>query len=151
MDNMDIFLRIFMVVSLVGPEVFLFLAWPSRLNAPVFIAVGLAIPQYVLPVLSPELTAPYSQELCSEFTAISAVGAGFFLFGTLLGRRIRSPWLSPFLYSAKSTIGSELVVERSVKVTFVGVLLLVASFLYMGFLPMFADNPLEAKYFRGEY
>lgn len=129
-----------------------YLVWPSRWNIPAHIAIGFfTVSQFVPIALLGELN-DQSQTAVVALTKIQVVGSAFFLLGILFGSffvsqgRVRERW------EMLGVVGESASVGRRAGIALIVALAMVTIAIgAMGFVPMFAEDPIAAKYFRGSY
>ena len=94
-----------------------------------------------------------SRALINLYTAIMAVGASTYVAGLFIGQKLPPIIVfgSPLFRLSSSLQYAELVRKRTVWITTVAVIGMFLSFAIMGYLPMFAEDPLQAKYFHDQY
>jgi hypothetical protein len=130
------------------------LVWPSRWNIPVFIDLAFTVPTYLVPLFLTQTTDQFGHAVLTDLTALAAVGAVVYLGGILIGFAIPRFRVTGLRFTFAS-MGEDRFVRFARRRTFslfaLGVLGLYASFAIMGYIPMFAHNPLAAKYFHGAY
>lgn len=146
MDSILIFLSL-TVFTFAG-----YIVWPSRYNV---IAHGGAAAGFIailVPALILDVPHKYPQDAVSLYVAILTVGLIAFLpsfiGGFFLGRR----WPTHFSFDVMDPAQYEV---RAIKITkillIVGVVGLALSYIGMGFVPVFAEDPIAAKLFRNQY
>jgi len=145
MTNFILFIAL--TILAIGPVII----WPSRYNVPVWLNIGLVFVAYFVPLVVLNDNDIYSGEAFDLFYKITIIGAFFYLVGLILGF-----FLPRFKNSLSFNIRSdEFYEERFVKLTqrflVVGIAGMLLSYLLMGFIPAFASDPLNAKFFRGPY
>lgn len=129
-----------------------YLVWPSRYNVIThgFVAGGfisIFVPSVILNVpgkYPPDIVDLYTNVLLvGIITYIPAQTAGFFL-----GRR----WPTKFSFDVMNPADYEQRVVRITKIFMcAGIIGLTLSYIGMGFMPVFAAEPIAAKLFRGQY
>jgi hypothetical protein len=105
-------------------------------------------------VLFTDKLSHYSADLVGSFAAIVFIGAIAYMLGILSGYycfpRIRHLHLVVLKASEFPRIERD-VVTRARRWMLLGISLMFVSFMAMGFVPALAANPLQAKFFRGDY
>lgn len=128
--------------------------WPSKKNISLFIGA----PNFFLVHLSPLFF--YSDFFYSNknifylYTEINTIGALSFLIGVFFSKHLplirvivfeRVIEYLPFSYL-------KVVFQKRIELfLLIGIICMIISYLGMGFVPAFASNPLQAKFFRGPY
>lgn len=131
-----------------------YLVWPSRWNIPAHINLGFALTAYVIPVMMTHLLDQFPAQLLDFYKSLIEIGAGFYLVGMICGAALPrvKMWRLPFSFASLGE--SELVAfvsRRAIWLGWFAIFGMIVSFRVMGFVPMFAENPLVAKYLRGTY
>jgi hypothetical protein len=142
-----------LVVSLSVLSVGAYIVWPSRWNVPAHLNLGFAVSAYVIPIALTDTLSRFPQTTMRDYARLVGVGALAFTIGLLFARR---RWLEhpPALLTRALTpasVSDAIIVRRTATVVGVAVAGLACSFAVMGFVPLFAADPLSAKLFRGEY
>jgi hypothetical protein len=129
-----------------------YLVWPSRWNVVGHFQLGFFFVAYFIPLLWTDVADSVSHGTFNLYTSIMALGAGAYLLGLPVG----------FLVPRYSVTGHRLLANpklayssffrrRVVTVMFCATLGLILSFIIMGYVPMFAADPLAAKYAHDDY
>lgn len=128
------------------------LIWPSRRNFIAWLAFPFFVVAYLIPLLAIDYGAIARADVLSKLTLINLLGAVSMVVGLFIGERIKIkfPW-RPILQRVRSGIGPDDVVQRTFNVMFAACLLMTLCFLWMRMVPMFAEEPFVAKFFRGPY
>lgn len=129
-----------------------YIIWPSRYNVIQHLAVGGSFVSIIVPAMILSVQNDYDPEIVALYTEILAVGSLFFLFGLIAGFLSGKNIKTNFSFDIMSTEDYE---KRVVTITrnlmLAGIIGMVFSYIVMGFVPMFAQDPISAKLFRGEY
>jgi len=131
-----------------------YIIWPSRWNIPAHLNLGLGLVGYVIPVFFAGVLETFPQDIVRFYAKVLVVGAIFYLLGLLVGGRIPVRRLLRLRFSFSSLpyqVFKTRVARRSTVILILGLAGLLLSFYVMGFIPMFAADPMAAKFFRGEY
>ncbi|MGO9268515.1 MAG: hypothetical protein ACLQBA_27120 [Candidatus Binataceae bacterium] len=131
-----------------------YLVWPSRWNIPAHFQLAFVIPAYVIPVLMTNALSQYPRDLLALFVPLLEVGAGFYIVGMVCGSALPRMKLTRWPFTFTSLSEPELIAFASRQAIWLGlfsILGMVVSFRVMGFVPMFAADPMVAKYLRGSY
>ncbi|MEK9495813.1 O-antigen polymerase [Photorhabdus sp. P32] len=141
------------ILSLSIPTLSLYLIWFNRKNIYAHLGFPLILIAYIVPfIFFNELYSKY--EVYSLYTEINVIGATSFLIGVIIAKK--TPAISLPLVPFYHMQGDYYDVDSKLKNrTFIILLfacfLMIISYISMGFTPMFASDPLAAKFFRGEY
>ncbi|SDF86869.1 oligosaccharide repeat unit polymerase [Mucilaginibacter sp. P25] len=145
MNNFILFISL--TILTIGP----ILVWPSRYNVPMLLNVGFVFVAYFVPLIMLSDNENYSGEVFDLFYKITVLGAFAYLLGLIIG------YLVPLIRMPLSFVirDNEFYQKRFIKLTqiflIIGVAGMLLSYLLMGFVPAFASDPLNAKFFRGAY
>ena len=116
------------------------------------LAVGGSFVSIVVPALIIGVQDEYPDDIVALYTRIVTIGALAYLAGIFVGFKHGKGVQTNFTYDV---IDPVLYEERVVRITKIlmlsGILGLTISYMVMGFVPMFAENPIGAKLFRGPY
>ena len=132
--------------------------WFSKKNIFNHVAIGFCFVAYIVPLCILNLNDFGSRDTIQLYISVNIVGAFFFLLGIILGYKwksvpvvdavMRFQWFNNACQ--KETFWPKTMVI--VKYFYiVSVVVMALSFMYMGFLPMFAADPGAAKQFKGIY
>ncbi|XBB65418.1 hypothetical protein ABFU82_15005 [Nocardioides sp. WV_118_6] len=129
-----------------------YLVWPSRWNIPAHVALGFWVVAYLVPIGVVGTHRTFAPGLTDEYADVLLGGAIAFTVGVVLGTGVapRSTHLFGRIARTRFAPGDE-AVTRTAVVTVAAIAVLLFAMLRMGFVPMFADDPLAAKFFRGAY
>jgi hypothetical protein len=127
------------------------LIWPSRKN----VAAWLGLPFFVVAFLIPLLVVDYTQEtnpeVIRDLTRMNLAGAMAMVVGMIFGTQITLPSLPLRFRQDYGRDDLPGVLRRTMRVLMVGCAIMSLCFAWMGFLPMFAEVPFLAKFFKGPY
>lgn len=131
----------------IGP----FIIWPSRYNIPMLLSMGFLFTAYFVPLIMLPDNEIYDGETFDLYYKIIVLGAFCYMAGLVIGFVL--PLMKmPFSFVTRS---DEFYEKRFIKLThiflIVGIGGMLLSYLIMGFVPAFASDPLNAKFFRGAY
>lgn len=130
------------------------LIWRSRWNVPGFYAAGFVLSAVLLPIFFYQVMDDFPG-VTGLYLRILTIGTSAFMAGLFLGARLlRSRRYSPFgltFNSLPDSLFTPLIVRRVTFVLVIGLVLLLACFAGMGFVAILADDPYQAKFFRGPY
>lgn len=145
MTNFILFISL--TILTIGPIII----WPSRYNVPMLLNIGFVFVAYFVPLIILNDNEIYSGEAFDLFYKITSIGAFCYLGGLIAG------FFFPLIKMPLSFVirSNEFYEERFIKLTktflIVGIAGMLLSYLLMGFVPAFASDPLNAKFFRGVY
>jgi len=129
-----------------------YLVWPNRWNIVGHTQLGLFFVQYFIPLLFTDSFGYARRGTVRLYTEIMVLGACIYLLALAIG------FLSPRFSLTGNRILAlpqdryrKLFNRRVITVTLLSTLGLFIGFAIMGFVPIFAADPLQAKYFHGEY
>lgn len=131
-----------------------YIVWPSRWNVPAHMQVGFALVAYIIPSLLADTLVSFPRDLVEMFALIMAIGAVSYLVGLVAGAQLPSLRITNlrFAFTRMSDADYSCFVARRVTpLVALAVIGMAGSFAIMGFVPLFARNPLMAKFFRGDY
>lgn len=132
----------------------MYLVWPSKWNVLAHMKLAMAVVAYVIPIGFLGLHESFSPATIEFFTQVMVIGTFAYIAGLLFAKFVLNPAPSRFLREVTAGLdsGDETRVEKRIWIALiVGLSLMIISFVGMGFIPLFADDPLTAKFFRGEY
>lgn len=127
--------------------------WFDRRNFVVWLNLPMLIIAYGIPLIifHEGLTGNY--KYYDLYVGIVFAGSFSFLIGCLIGKYVPSPSLS--IVPVFSLISERDLIYRNSRLCYWLLLLscvfLLVSYIVMGFVPMFAAEPLLAKFFKGQY
>jgi hypothetical protein len=114
--------------------------------------LGFIFIAYFVPAVILEDQNDFPQNIVSLYVLILLIGSICFVIGLYAGFSIKPVRLSNFSFIFLDT---EIYKKRIIKTTRVfimaGIIGLSAAYLLMGFVPVFAADPVAAKFFRGVY
>lgn len=145
---------IIITISLCAISLAPYAVWFSRWNIPAHLSLAFAITAYIVPGLLTDGILNFPPKLVDLYSDILALGAFSFCVGCALGAVVRPNGAGKiyFLTSrVQGTLDFRTVAKRARYIGYFGVIGLLISFVLMGFVPMFADDPFSAKFFRGQY
>lgn len=147
-DIMDHFLILIGAFLAILSPVFVY---PRRFNVLYWVGVPFFFVAFLAPLLVYDLADFFPISIIQKYAWITFVGGFFSLLGTFLGYRV--VLLNYPLISRMTTFQSkhDLLVSRSVNIIIAGIVGILLSYSLMGFIPALADDPLNAKFFRGAY
>ena len=130
-----------------------YVIWPSRWNIPAHTSLAFWVVAYLVPIAFVRTHGDYPDALVTEFANVCAIGAVAYLAGLLIGASLRGkdPGANLLRRIASNAVASPETATRAAIVTGAAVVVLLYAIIRMGFVPMFADDPFSAKFFRGEY
>jgi hypothetical protein len=129
-----------------------YFVWPNRWNIVGHTQLGLFVVQYFIPVLFTDSFGYARRNTVRLYTEIMVLGACIYLLTLSIG------FLSPRFSLTDNRILAmpgdryrSLFSRRVITVMVLSTLGLFIGFAIMGFVPIFAADPMQAKYFHGEY
>lgn len=129
-----------------------YLVWPSRYNVSQHMAVGGAFVTIIVPVAILSIQNKYPPEIVDLYVKILTVGMLTYLFGMLAGFFLTSKIRTQFSFDVMETAAYEQRVTNLTRtLMWMSVIGLIVSYMVMGYIPMFAEDPISAKLFRGAY
>lgn len=147
----EILIFVSSAIMLVGTYV----VWFEKTNIIAHMNLGILFVAYLIPLYFTDLLRNYSTNLLDMYTTILSIGAFFYLIGILIGYYS----FNTTFYFYKKTIFSSrneaeiynLIIKKIIYLTIFAITAIFVSWTIMGFIPMFAEQPLMAKFFRGAY
>ena len=128
-----------------------YLIWPSKYNIPAHINLGFIFPAYFSPIVILETYNTYDENLFKLYYLIVVSGTIFYVIGLLLGNKLKFRKLTTS-FDVLRVADYETRVIRVIKNAMIfGIVGLVLSYAIMGYIPVFASDPISAKFFRGIY
>ena len=132
-----------------------FLIWPSKRNIPALIQIPFFISAILIPLIAIDHSIRFTDQEISTLTLINFLGASSLIFGIVTGKILKIHKYIFFIKFYNSIIS--LIASNKNKITklvvylFTACLVLSFCYLYMGFIPILAEEPMTAKYFKGAY
>ncbi len=128
-----------------------YLVWPSRYNIPTHLNVGFVVLAYFIPALIINMQDDFPDDVVDLYVKILFVGTIFYLAGLILGFKLK-PRKTNFTFDVLSAADYEAHVTKITRILLcLGIPCMILGYLMMGFVPMFAADPVAAKFFRGPY
>ena len=129
-----------------------YVVWPSRYNVITHGTVAAGFISIIVPSVVLNIPDRYPEAIVDLYTRILVVGILFFLPGFIGGFLSGRRWITSFSFDVMETAAYE---NRVIRITrnllIAGIVGLTISYSVMGFLPIFAREPIAAKLFRGPY
>lgn len=129
-----------------------YLIWPSRFNVITHLQVGGSFVSVIVPALILHVQDEYPQSIVNIYIQILVGGVICYLPGLIIGYYLLKGKRTRLSFDIMDRIDYE---KRAINITrillFTGIISLVISYVVMGFIPMFAQDPISAKLFRGAY
>ncbi|MCD0486956.1 hypothetical protein LPB86_01865 [Pedobacter sp. MC2016-14] len=146
MDNFLIFSSL-IVFTFCG-----YMVWPSRLNVVSHLTAGGSFISIFVPSIVVDVSRFYPKPVVDLYVNVLVVGMLSFLPLFILGFRAGRGYYTRFSFEL---MNEEQYEQRAIKITkylmIGGVAGLIISYIGMGFIPVFAQDPISAKLFRGAY
>jgi hypothetical protein len=131
-----------------------YIIWPSRWNIGAHLSLGLGLVGYVIPVFFTGVLDAFPADIVRFYTRLLVVGAAFYVLGLVIGARIpvASMVRSKLSFSCLPYgVFESRTIRRTALLLTLGLSGMLVCFYMMGFVPMFAEDPFTAKFFRGAY
>ncbi len=131
-----------------------YVAWPSRWNVVAHLQVGFCVSAYIIPVLVVGVTDQYPARTLRLYTVMCVLGAAVHLLGVIAGRLTFDSLTSrhPLRLPRPSEVRLTAIAgQRAGLLVALGAVGLAASFYVIGFVPILAEDPLQAKFLKGAY
>ena len=131
-----------------------YFVWPSRWNIYAHVQLGFFISAFAIPVLFLGVMDEFTDTAIEHFIWISAVGTVGSLFGLFLGCEftgIRLLDAPRFLRATSDKQLAQSVYWCLIVVLILGTVGILFYFRSIGTTPAFSDNPMQAKFQRGEF
>lgn len=129
-----------------------YLLWPSRFNVVTHLQVGGSFVSIIVPALILHVQDDYPQNIVDLYIKIIGWGVVCYLPGLFIGYFLMKGKKTRLSFDTMDSIEYE---RKAIKITrillFTGICALIVSYAVMGFIPMFAKDPISAKLFRGPY
>lgn len=131
----------------------LYAIWLDRWNIPAHLQVGFAVTAFVVPGLFTDVLESAPVGISEVYLYIQLFGGLSFVIGVLFSKFSNKPLQ---LFEQKcghllSVTSDRVISQRVFLVAAFSAAGLIVSFFIMGFVPAFADEPLVAKNFKGDY
>ncbi|QOC56274.1 membrane protein [Gordonia phage MichaelScott] len=141
-------------VCLVAMATVSYIGWPSRWNVIAHGQLAFAVVAYVIPILVLRRLDGLQSEAVDLYYRVALVGAVMMLAGALIGSRMSRTHTADRL-RARARFDTrhvrEAIASRTFIVCAVAVAMICIAFAVMGFVPMLAEDPMQAKFFKGPY
>jgi hypothetical protein len=129
-----------------------YIVWPSRYNVLTHGFVASGFISIIVPTLILNVPDRYPEPIVDLYSRILIVGIASFIpaliAGFILGRRVHTN----FSFDVMKGVDYETRVIKITKIFMIaGIVGLILSYIGMGFVPVFAAEPIAAKLFRGQY
>lgn len=129
-----------------------YIVWPSRWNVPAHLAVAFFTIAQAIPVALLGALDSQPREIVVSLLKVHALSALFFTVGLALGATIPSRKRAAARWATLVAVAdSRPILRRTAWALVLAFAALGIAVLVMGFVPMFAADPLAAKFFRGSY
>lgn len=138
---------VLLVFSLAG-----YLLWPSRYNVIQHLSVGGSFVSIIVPAFILEVHEEFPPDIVDLYVKILWVGLLAVLPGLFIGFMLGKGRTTNLSFDVMSNPAYEQRVMQLTKILLIiGISGLVISYVGMGFIPLFAADPISAKLFRGPY
>lgn len=129
-----------------------YLLWPSRYNVVQHLGVGGSFVAIIVPAFILRVQDDYPPEIVDLYVQILLVGVLALLPGLILGFMMGKGRTTNFSFDIMASPDYEVrVISLTKTLLTIGIAGLVISYAVMGFIPLFAADPISAKLFRGPY
>jgi hypothetical protein len=126
--------------------------WFSRYNIPAHLELAFIFTKYLVPIFLVNEISNFDSDVLDLYKNILMLGAVFYLLGLIMGNFVPLVKVKYFSWQVMSEVDYSARVEKITKYFFYfGVSGFLLSYAVMGYVPMFASDPLNAKFFRGPY
>jgi hypothetical protein len=129
-----------------------YIIWFSRYNIMAHLELAFIFTRYFVPIFMVDSVANFDSNVLNLYTSIIATGAVCYVIGLIMGNMLPLIKFKPYTWQVLS---EDEYTDRVIKLTryffYFGVAGFIISYAIMGFIPMFASEPLNAKFFRGQY
>ncbi len=146
-------MEVIVVAALAVQTLGTYLIWPSRWNIPAHLGLGFCVTAYFIPGLATHIWDSFGPQTNALYADINITGALALVGGLFVGRSL--PLFDRASRRLLRLYDSAAVTARSVRRTqllgLIGVAGMAAAYRIMGFVPMFAKDPLAAKQFKDQY
>jgi len=145
---MDSFL-IFISLTILGAGYYF--VWPSRYNVMTHLTVGGVFISSFVPAMVLSVQENFPLSVADLYIKIILTGSVVYLLGLYVGfkRKVKK---TRFSFDVMTSYDYENRVIKITKILLVtGLVSLTLSYMAMGFVPIFAADPVSAKFFRGPY
>ena len=131
-----------------------YVIWPSRWNVAAHLQLGLLVSAFLIPLFFTDVLAQSSPQAVQMIVYLCLFGAPAYLVGLVLGDAMqrRVPMFNGLSRAILRIDAFPAITRhRIIIVLVVGIAGMAVSFGVMGVIPAFAENPLSAKFGRGQY
>jgi hypothetical protein len=122
--------------------------WPSRRNVVAWLGLPFFVIAYLIPLLVVDYREYANPAAVDALTTMNFLGALAMLAGMAVGAMLCS---APSPRSNQPPPVLAISDDRVFRTMLAGCLMMSFCFAWMGFLPIFAEQPFLAKFFKGEY
>ncbi|HWA97110.1 MAG TPA: hypothetical protein VG713_01395 [Pirellulales bacterium] len=132
-----------------------YLAWPSRWNIPTLLGVSFCLTAFWIPMFSSMGYNSPSEQITNLYVLLMCIAIPGFIIGIFLGKTLYRGFGFRNLEASRPLEFDWLVIGKVCRKTafllVIGLGGMALSFYLMGYVPMFAADPMAAKFFKGEY
>ncbi|MXV16700.1 oligosaccharide repeat unit polymerase [Hufsiella ginkgonis] len=129
-----------------------YIVWPSRYNVMQHLAVGGSFVSIIVPALILGIQDKYPASIVNLYTLILTVGATAYVIGLIAGFLVGRGVKTSFSFDVMdNALYEQRVIRITGRLMVAGIMGLIISYIVMGYVPMFAEDPISAKLFRGQY
>ncbi|MGC8750558.1 O-antigen polymerase [Hydrotalea sp.] len=152
---MNIFINLLVLIIF---QIGTYFIWFDKKNVFNHYYIGFCIAAYVIPSFLIDFYDLADDNIIDLYYKINFVGVLFYIFGILSGYKwkkiaIVDNVMKFRLYNdlVNSNFFYKTIVNTSKQIYLISLIILIICFMYMGFLPIFAEDPYAAKQFKGIY
>ncbi|WP_189612675.1 hypothetical protein [Pigmentiphaga litoralis] len=127
--------------------------WFSRTNIVTHVSAGFIVIGYIIPGLFTKYYTGFSEDILDLYVWTSFIGGIAYLAGLQASRfySLRKQWIVNKIAVFKTAHFERNAAKQLKILLIVAIGSLILGYAIMGFVPMFAADPLSAKQFKGEY
>ena len=130
-----------------------YIIWFSRYNVIAHLNLGVLFVGYFVPLFLTNILDTFPEKLVTMYTIIMGIGAFFYVCGLVVGVRsnifekiFKKPIFAKSEFSDLSNFKHNLIFFM----VFIALFVTALSWAYVGMIPVFAADPIAAKFFKGE-
>lgn len=144
-------IQIFLFISLTILSLGSYFVWFNRKNVTAHLVVPFVFLAYFIPIIILHDFNDFNSIIVDLYVKLLTIGSFFFLLGIIIGFRIKVCSV-PFSFNIMKIDVYENHIIKITKILLIGGIVgEISGYILMGFVPMFAADPLAAKFFRGSY
>lgn len=140
------------VLALIIQYVPTYMVWRGKWNIPAHIGLGFCVTAYIVPGLLTQVWNNTTPETVDFYCQINIWGAIAITIGTFSGYALNNNKNTAYKLNQLFDRNNEYIYKKKIEIIAItGIIGMCLAYAIMGFIPMFAENPLIAKQFKGEY